>query len=79
MTFELNSGENESVLESSLGDRVLDRRCMCGECEAWEVGSIGITEQHMQGMQVRAVHPGAGNKKFYCLFRICAFLCSSCV
>lgn len=61
MTFELNSGENESVLESSLGDRVLDRRCMCGECEAWEVGPIGITEQHMQGMHKE---PGRGMSRW---------------
>lgn len=73
VTFELNSGE------SALGDSVLDRGCMCGESEAWEVGPIGLTEQCMQGMLVRTVHLGTGKKKFYCLFRICAFLCSGCV
>lgn len=79
MTFELTSGENESILESSFGDSVLDRGCMCGESEAWEVGAIGITEQCMQGMLVRAVHLGTGNKKFYHLFKTCACVCSSCV
>ena len=78
VTFELNSGEHESSLESTLGDSVLDRGCMCGESEAWEVGPIGQAEQCMQGMLVRTVHPDTG-KKFYCLFRICAFLCSGCV
>lgn len=79
VTFELNSGEHESSLESTLGDSVLDRGCMCGESEAWEVGPIGLAEQCMQGMLVRTVHLGTGKKKFYCLFRICAFLCSGCV